>query len=90
MIFVTDSISVSDASKIKELFDEIRNAAEQAGASDLKVFKSLNNPNKILTTAWWPNHDALHAFEEKMGPEFNQKIESIKQSEWEEDAWQEL
>lgn len=90
MIFVTDSITVSDVTKVKQLFDQVRAAAEQAGARDLKVFRSLNNPNKVLTTAWWPNHDALHAFEESVGPEFNAKIQSVKQSEWDEDAWEEI
>lgn len=70
--------------------DEVKAQAEEAGARDLKVFKSVNNPNKVLTTAWWPNHDALHAFEEKVGPQFNTQIESIKQSDWDEDAWEEL
>lgn len=90
MIFVTDSITVSDTAKIKELMDEVRGKAEQQGAKDLKVFRSVNNPNKVLTTAWWPNHDALHAFEEKVGPTFNDKIQSVKQSEWDEDAWEEI
>ncbi len=90
MIFVTDTITVSDVTKVKQLFDQVRATAEQAGARDLKVFKSLNNPNKVLTTAWWPNHDALHAFEEQVGPQFNTQIEPVKQSEWDEDAWEEI
>ena len=90
MIFVTDSITVSDPAKLKELMDEVKSQAEEAGAKDSKVFKSLNNPNKVLTTAWWPDHDALHTFEEKVGDDFNSKIESIKQSEWDEDAWEEI
>ena len=90
MIFVTDSITVSDVNALKAAMDEIKSQAEEAGAKDLKVFKSVNNPNKVLTTAWWPNHDSLHAFEEKVGYEANAKIESIKQSDWEEDAWEEI
>lgn len=90
MIFVTDSITVSDPTKVKQLMNEVRAEAESSGAKDLKVFRSANNPNKVLTTAWWPNHDALHNFEEKVGPHFNQRISDIKQSEWDEDAWEEI
>ncbi len=90
MIFVTDSITVSDINALKQAMDEIKDQAEAAGAKDLKVFKSVNNPNTVLTTAWWPNHDALHAFEEKVGPTANAKIESIKQSDWDEEAWEEI
>lgn len=90
MIFVTDSITVSDPSRVKQLMEEVRAEAETAGAADLKVFRSTNNPNKVLTTTWWPNHDALHSFEEQAGPVFNQRIKDIKQSEWDEDAWEEI
>lgn len=90
MIFVTDSITVSNVNAMKMAMDEIKGQAEEAGAKDLKVFKSLNNPNKVLTTAWWPNHGVLHAFEEKVGESTNSKIESIKQSEWDEEAWEEI
>ena len=90
MIFVTDSITVSDTEKFKEVMDQYKSQVEGAGAKDQKIFKSLNNPNKVLTTAWWPDHDALHAFEEKVGEEANSKVESIKQSEWDEEAWEEL
>ncbi|OGG13563.1 hypothetical protein A2773_02850 [Candidatus Gottesmanbacteria bacterium RIFCSPHIGHO2_01_FULL_39_10] len=90
MIFVTDSITVSDVNALKLAMDDIKSEAEQAGAKDLKVFKSINNPNKVLTTAWWPSHDALHEFEGKIGPSANAKIESIKQSDWDEDAWEEI
>jgi len=90
MIFVTDSITVSDPSRVKQLIDGVRAEAEAAGAKDLKVFRSANNPNKVLTTAWWPDHDALHSFEEKVGPTFNEQISDVKQSEWDEDAWEEI
>ena len=90
MIFVTDSITVTDPAKIKELMDEVKGQAETAGAKDIKVFRSLNNSNRVLTTAWWPDHNALHSFEQQAGPVFNQRITDIKQSEWDEDAWEEI
>mgnify|MGYP001580649317 CR=1 FL=1 len=90
MIFVTDTITVSDSTKLKEIVDQYKSQMEEDGAKDFKVFKSLNNPNKVLMTAWWPSHDALHAFEEKVGEEANGKITDIKQDEWNEDAWEEI
>lgn len=90
MVFVTDSITVSDPDKLVSLLKEAETSAKEAGATELKVYKSVNNPNKVMMTALWPSHDALHQYEEKMGDEFNDKISDIKQGEWDEDAWQEV
>lgn len=88
MVFVTDSIIVSDPEKLINILKQSEQEIRKMGATELKIYTSVNNPGRVLITAIWPTHEALHQYEEKVGADFNSKIAAVKQGEWDEDVWQ--
>ncbi|HKZ76128.1 MAG TPA: antibiotic biosynthesis monooxygenase [Actinomycetota bacterium] len=89
MVLVQFRVTVPDVAKFKAAYEKWRDAFEQDGAGDQRLYRSESDPNEVTMMSEWASHDEMHAASEKYGPDFNKEA-GTEGLEWETRIWHEL
>ena len=90
MIYNTEMFEVSDAAKFKDAIDSLRAALTDAGGTEIKVFRHVVQPNRVMASMWWPDAESCRAFGRDHEEEFETRLVPLVTSMQPEDLWQEL
>ena len=84
-ILVTMQVGPVDWTKFKAAMDHF--AAERpAGLHASRTYRQQGDASRVLLVEEWDSHDAMHAFQEKVGDEFN-RMAGTEGMEWDVSLW---
>ena len=86
MVLVQFRVTVPDVAKFKAAYEKWRDAFEQDGAGDQRLYRSESDPNEITMMAEWESHDAMMVSSDKRGDAF-QADAGTQGLEWETRIW---
>lgn len=89
MIFNTQVYEVIDLAKAQEFIASLIDLFAQEGGSDIRMFRNIDQPDKVIFTMWWTSAEACQSFPEKHGAEFA-PMESFVKSYEPEQLWEEV
>lgn len=86
-VFVTMTVRPPDQAKFEAACKEAMKQGTPPGAKSNFWAKSESDPGLYVWAGEWESHDAMHAFSEKTGDDFN-KSAGTEGVEWETHIWQ--
>jgi len=89
MVLVQFRVTVPDVAKFKAAYEKWRDAFEQDGAGDQRLYRSESDPNEMTMMAEWESHDAMMVSSDKRGDAF-QADAGTQGLEWETRIWHPL
>lgn len=84
-ILVTMQVGPVDWSKFKAAIDAGR-SQPAPGRQSSRVFRMRSNPAQVLVVEEWDSHDSMHAYQDKVGDDFN-RIAGTEGMEWQTALW---
>jgi heme-degrading monooxygenase HmoA len=84
-VVVTMEVGPVDWSKFQAAMDWM-NSEPQTGLASNKVYRSEDDPNKLLVVQEWDSHDSFHAASDKYGDEFNRRA-GTEGLDWRTGVW---
>jgi quinol monooxygenase YgiN len=84
-ILVTMQVGPVDWTKFKAAIDRF-SSERPAGQHSSRAFRQQGDPSRVLVVEEWDSHDAMHAFQEKVGDEFN-RLAGTEGMEWDVKLW---
>lgn len=85
-VFVTMSVRPPDPAKFEAAIKEDFARGLPSGAKNGFWAKSENDPSLYIVAGEWDSHDAMHAYSEKVGEDFNRRA-GTEGVEWETHVW---
>lgn len=85
-VFVTMTVRPPEAGKFEAAVKEEFSQGLPPGAKTQFWAKSENDPGLYILAGEWESHDAMHAYSEKTGEDFNSKA-GTEGVEWETHVW---
>ena len=55
MIYNTEIFEVSDINEFKRALESLRGAMSEAGGTELRIYRCVDNPTKVLAAMYWPD-----------------------------------
>lgn len=84
-ILVTMQVGPVDWSKFKAAMDRYT-GEKPAGLHSSRTYRQQGDASQVLVVEEWDSHDAMHAFQEKVGDEFN-RLAGTEGMEWQVSLW---
>jgi quinol monooxygenase YgiN len=84
-ILVTMQVGPVDWAKFKAAGDRFRNDPP-AGLHSSRTFRRQDDPSRVIVIEEWDSHDAMHAYQEKVGDEFN-RLAGTEGMSWDVSLW---
>ena len=84
-ILVTMQVGPVDWTKFQAALDRFSNE-HPAGLHSSRYFRQQGDPARVLVVEEWDSHDAMHAFQEKVGDEFN-RLAGTEGMNWDVALW---
>jgi len=84
-ILVTMQVGPVDWTKFKAAIDRF-GAERPAGLHSSRAYRQQGDVSRVLVVEEWDSHDAMHAFQEKVGDEFN-RLAGTEGMEWDVSLW---
>jgi quinol monooxygenase YgiN len=85
-IFVTMEVGPIDWSKFQQALDWSKDKPAP-GRVFSRIYRGEQDPNQVLIAEEWQSHDAMHAFQDQSGDEFN-RLAGTEGMDWRVNAWQ--
>ena len=85
-IVVTMEVGPVDWTKFKAAIDWSK-AFPAAGRASGAVYRAESDPNTVLLVEEWESHDKMHAYQNQIGEEFNERA-GTGSLEWKDTVWQ--
>jgi len=89
MVLVQFRVTVPDLDRFKAAFEKWRDAFEQDGAREQRLYRSESDQHEITMMAEWESHDAMMKSSDQRGDEF-QADAGTEGLEWETRIWHRL
>ena len=90
MIYNTEIFEVSDINEFKRALERLRGALIEAGGSDLRIFRCIDDPTKVLAAMYWPDAESCRAFAVDHKAEVESTLRPALTSHQPEDLWEEI
>jgi heme-degrading monooxygenase HmoA len=90
VIYNTEVFEVSDVLRFKEAMESFRQSWEEAGGSDIRIFRNVDKPNQVFTSMWWETAEACRRWGAEHYEEVMKAAEGIVSSMEPEDLWEEV
>ena len=84
-ILVTMQVGPVDWTKFKAAMDRFMNE-KPAGLQSSRAYRQQGDAAQVLVVEEWDSHDAMHAFQEKVGDEFN-RMAGTEGMDWQVALW---
>jgi quinol monooxygenase YgiN len=84
-ILVTMQVGPVDWTRFKAAMDRF-SGDKPAGLHSSRTYRRQGDPARILVIEEWDSHDAMHAYQEQAGDEFN-RMAGTEGMEWEVALW---
>jgi hypothetical protein len=88
MIYNTEIFEVSDVDEFTRALESLRSALTEAGGSELRVFRCVDNPNKVLAAMYWPDAESCRAFARDCQADVESTLRPTLMSRQPEDLWE--
>ena len=85
-ILVTMQVGPVDWNKFKAALDASKNIAAP-GQQSSRTYRLQGDGSRVLVVEEWDSHDAMHAFQDQVGDEFN-RIAGTEGLEWQTGVWE--
>jgi hypothetical protein len=85
-ILVSMQVGPVDWNKFKGAMDTV-GEDKPAGLNWRHVYRGEQDGNRVLVLEEWDSHDAMHAYQEKVGDEFNAKA-GTEGMQWTTGTWE--
>jgi heme-degrading monooxygenase HmoA len=90
VIYNTEVFEVSDVQRFKEAMEGFRQSWEEAGGSDIRIFRNADKPNQVFTSMWWETAEACRQWGAEHMEEVMKASEGIVTSMEPESLWEEI
>ena len=84
-ILVTMQVGPVDWNKFKAAMDRFM-TEKPAGLHSSRAYRQQGDASRVLVVEEWDSHDAMHAFQEKVGDEFN-RLAGTEGMDWQVSLW---
>ena len=85
-VLVTMQVGPVDWSKFKSAMDWAK-ASPAAGRGYSRIYRSEHDPNQVIIVEEWDSHDVMHAYQDRVGEEFNRRA-GTEGLDWHTGVWQ--
>jgi hypothetical protein len=85
-ILVTMQVGPVDWAKFKAASDRFRNDSP-GGLHSSRTYCRQEDPSQVLVVEEWDSHDAMHAYQDKVGDEFN-RLAGTEGMHWDVSLWE--
>ena len=90
MIYNTEIFEVADVSEFKRALDSLRSAMTKAGGTDIRLYRCIDDPNKVLAAIYWPDAESCRAFAREHQAEVESALRPSLMSHEPEELWEEI
>ena len=90
MIYNTEIFEVSDVREFKRALESLRDVLTEAGGSDIRVYRCVDDQNKVLAAMYWPDTESCRAFTRDHETEVDSALRSALTSHEPERLWEEI
>ena len=90
MIYNTEVFEVLDVQRFKEAMESFRQSWEEAGGSDIRIFRNIDVPKQVFTSMWWESAEACRRWGAEHMAEVMEAAEGIVTSMDPEFLWEEI
>ena len=90
MIYNTEIFEVSDVGEFTHALERLRGPMTEAGGTDLRIYRSVDDPTKVLAAMSWPDAESCRAFAREHEGEVESILRPVLTSHQPEDLWEEI
>ena len=90
MIYNTEIFEVADVDEFRRALERLRDALTKAGGTDLRIYRSVDDPTKVLAAMYWPDAESCRAFALEHAAEVDAALRPALTSHQPEDLWEEI
>ena len=90
MIYNTEVFEVADVDEFRRALERLRDALTKAGGTDLRIYRSVDDPTKVLAAMYWPDAESCRAFALEHAAEVDAVLRPALTSHQPEDLWEEI
>ena len=90
MIYNTEIFEVSDIDEFKRALESLRGALTQAGGTELRIYRCVDDPTKVLAAMYWPDAESCRAFALDHEAEVESALRPAFAAHEPEDLWEEI
>ena len=85
-ILVTMQVGPVDWTKFKAASDRFRNDSPPGNLYS-RTYRMQGDPSRVMVVEEWDSHDAMHAYQEKVGDDFN-RLAGTEGLDWQVALWE--
>ena len=85
-ILLTMQVGPVDWTKFQAALDWGK-ALSATGRSYSRIYRQESDPSRVLIVEEWDSHDSMHAYQDKVGEEFNRRA-GTEGLEWQDAVWE--
>jgi heme-degrading monooxygenase HmoA len=90
MIYNTEIFRVSDVGEFKRALEGLRGALTEAGGTEIRLFRCVDDPTKVLAAMCWPDAESCRAFARDHEAEVDAALRASLTSHEPEELWEEI
>jgi len=90
MIYNTEIFEVADVDEFPRAYERLREALTSAGGTDVRLYRSVDDPRKVLAAMHWPDAESCRAFTIDHAAEVDVALRPALTSHRPEDLWEEI
>ena len=90
MVYNTAKLTASDPKALAAALETFRQSLEEAGGTDIRIYRNLDRPNEIFTALWWPSAEACHRYAAEHEKDFEAVLGPHMTGMEPEDLWEEV
>jgi hypothetical protein len=90
MIYNTEIVEVSDVTEFKRALESLRGALTEAGGTELRIYRCVDEPTKVLAAMYWPDAESCRAFARDHEREVEAILRPSLNSHQPEELWEEM
>jgi hypothetical protein len=90
VIYNTEIFEVSDLSRFKRGLESLRGALSEAGGTEIRVYRSVDDPTKVLAAMYWPDAESCRAYARDHRAEVDSALRPSLTSHEAEELWEEI
>ena len=90
MIYNTEVFEVTDVNDFRRALESLRAAMTSAGATGLRLYRSVDDPTKVLAGMFWPDAETCRAFSVDHAAEIESILRPALISHQPEELWEEI
>jgi hypothetical protein len=90
MIYNTEIFEVPDVGDFTRALERLRGPLTEAGGTDLRVYRGVDDPTKVLVAMSWPDAESCRSFARDREREVESILGPVLTTHEPEDLWEEI